>query len=351
MRISNLLIFGMTFATCALAFAGEEDDLRALERRVESNLRTSNIAALDQEADRFRLSKARFEDGRWKLSMLYGDIGDSLVDIVKNQEARKVLESQIASYVATHPGSTNARLFQAMLLEAEAWDARGSGYANTVSPQGWKTFGEKMRKARAVLDGGRKLMASNPAWYTDRIELAIYTNESPDTVAALLRDGIRREPHYLPNYFAGLVRETPRWGGSRSAMVSFINRVALASSVAQSEGMYARLVWFAENDYPNIDADPGIDWKQMARSFDAILGKFPSERNAQKFFFMACMHSDRPMATELLAFVRSAPLTELLGRDVPLFGQCVDWAKGNLRQFIVRVHDPESGEVTERIIR
>jgi hypothetical protein len=351
MRISALLIFSMTIATCSLACAAEEDNLRALQHRVESNLRTSNIAALDDEAYRLRSSKARFKDGRWKLSMLYGAIGDSLPDIVKNEKPRERLESQIASYAATHPKSTNAGLFRAMVLEAEAWDARGSGYANTVSPEGWRAFSEKMGQARTVLDGGRQLMADNPAWYTDRIDLAIYTNESPGTVTALLRDGIRREPHYLPNYFAGLVRETPRWGGSTSAMVSFINRVALASPVAQSEGMYARLVWFAEDDYPNIGADPGIDWKEMARSFDAILGRFPSERNAQKFFFMACMHSDKPMAIKLLPFVHAAPLANLLNGNVPLFGKCVDWSKGDLPEFMMREHDPETGKVTERLIR
>jgi hypothetical protein len=349
MRVAAILI--LSVATCASGHAADSDSLESLQQRVDANLRTSNVASLDAEADKLRISKARFEDGRWRLSMFFGAIGDSLPKMIADRTARKSLELKLDAYVRTHPKSMNAALIMAMLLEAEAWEARGHGYADTVSPKAWREFKEKMGQARAVLDGSKQTLSGNPAWFTERIDLATYTGEGENIGTALLVESIEREPRYLPNYFAGLVQKSPRWGGTRTAMVSFINRMGLNSPTARSEGLYARLVWFAENDYPSIEADPAIAWAEMTRSFDAILRTYPAERNAQKFFFMACMHSDKPEAVKLLNFVHAAPIPDLLVSNGPLFGMCTDWANGSLAQFITRDHDPDTGEVVEHLIK
>ncbi len=350
MRIAATLILCVV-ATCVSGRAAATDSLGSFQRRVDSNLRTSNIASLDAAADELRISKARFDDGRWKLSIFFGVIEDTLSSIVTDRAARTNLELRLDAYARTHPNSMNAPLFLAMLLEAEAWEARGTGYASTVSPQQWHAFDEKMGQARAALDRSKPTLSGNPAWFNERIDHATHTSEGDGIVTALLLEGIKREPRYLPNYFAALVQKSPRWGGTRKAMVSFINQVGLNSPEARSEGLYARLVWFAENDYPAIEADPGISWAEMTRAFDAILKTYPAERNAQKFFFMACMHSDQPEAAKLLNLVHSAPLPDLFESNVPVFGMCTDWAKGSLAKFVARDHDPNTGEVVEHLIK
>lgn len=53
------------------------------------------------------------------------------------------------------------KLQGAMEIE-EAWKARGSGWANTVTPEGWKGFEDHLVKARAALTQAWKLHPQRP---------------------------------------------------------------------------------------------------------------------------------------------------------------------------------------------
>jgi hypothetical protein len=86
-------------------------------------------------------------------------------------------------------------------------------------------------------------------------------------------------------------------------MMRFIADVGAASEGARAEGLYARLVIVAQEDYPRIEADPSLDWPAMTRAFDTILRTYPAPRNVRRFLLMACDHPDRATARALLRHV------------------------------------------------
>ncbi|MFO1465163.1 MAG: hypothetical protein U1F35_01755 [Steroidobacteraceae bacterium] len=43
-----------------------------------------------------------------------------------------------------------------------AWKARGDGFSNTVTPEGWKLFEERLAKARKLMDEAESFAATNP---------------------------------------------------------------------------------------------------------------------------------------------------------------------------------------------
>jgi hypothetical protein len=324
------------------AAADASAEMAAFRKHVAAELRALDFRALDAEADAFRASGARFADGRWKLSLLFAATGSTLPSLVLDDGRRRALEAAAAAWAKAHPASANAALFRAQILEAEAWAARGRGERASVAPDGQRRFDSAMQEARRLLDEARGAAAANPVWHAERIYLSTWTGEPPEQTGALLREALAREPRFHATYFAGLAAHTPFWGGSPASMMAYINEVGRASEPARAEGLYARLVWTAQDDDPRIEDSPALDWPAMTRAFDAVLAAWPDPRNVQKFFLMACRHADKPLAARLFAKVREPLVPEVVDDDdVPAFRQCGDWARGRISEFTMR--DPLGG--------
>ena len=60
-------------------------------------------------------------------------------------------------------------LAEALILYGEAWEARGPGKANTVSPEGWKLYGANLEKSLAVLDQAPPKIKAIPTWNALRL--------------------------------------------------------------------------------------------------------------------------------------------------------------------------------------
>jgi hypothetical protein len=345
---------GCALAALVLAFGGlssahadTETEYREFADRVGDDLRARSFEVLGREADRFLTERSRMSDGRWKLAMFYRAVAGALPEIMRSKRRKEEFESALTNYAKSHPASQMVPLLMAQAAEAIGFEARGGGYADTVTPQGWRDFGIAMDGARAVLEANRKRLATNPEWYTLRMEVAIYRNESQASIKALFDEGVRREPAYLPLYQTMQLNLSPQWHGSNRQLMDFVNEAGHNSPAAASEGLYARLVWNASPTYAQIELDPRLDWPAMRAGMDAVVAHYPAERNVQKFFLIACSHPDKEEARKLFSLIHEAPSREVLGSNVPIFGLCQEWAAGKIKMFIMR--NPDTGE--ERIIK
>ena len=71
----------------------------------------------------------------------------------------------IEAWIEARPKSVHARWLLGAVLISYAWQARGGGYANTVSDKGWKLFHERVRQARAALESALELDPKHgPSW-------------------------------------------------------------------------------------------------------------------------------------------------------------------------------------------
>lgn len=338
-------LLALNFLSCA--HAGTEDEYQDFGNRIGDELRARHFAALDREADGYRRDKSRMSDGRWKLAMFHRAVAQALPDILGSPRRKEEFETDLTEFAKSHPESSSAPLLLAQVAEAAGWEARGDGLANTVTPKGWHDFGRAMDGAAAILDHQRARLAGNPEWYALRMEVAIYRSEPQAAIRALFDEGVRREPAYLPLYQTMQLNLLPQWNGSNRKLMDFVTEAGHNSPAAASEGLYARLVWNASTSYVRIELDPRLDWPAMRKGMDAVVARYPAERNVQKFFFMACRHSDKEEARKLLAGIHEAPSREILDNNVPIFKLCQDWAAGKISMFIMR--DPDTGE--ERLIK
>lgn len=105
---------------------------------------------------------------------------------------------------------------------AQGWAARGTGFADTVTPQGWQEFGIHMRQSAVHLLTAWELHPEYPEAAGEMIRYAMAMGGVAGESERFWFDrAFAADPRYgtaFANYRWAL---RPRWGGSHSAMLAF----------------------------------------------------------------------------------------------------------------------------------
>jgi hypothetical protein len=103
-----------------------------------------------------------------------------------------------------------------------AWKLRGSGYANTVTEEGWQGFYDNLNKARTYLYNSWKANPTVPYAARKMITIIMAGAGIKDLT---VRDWFDRSTNAcfddMDSYHAMLYAYTPRWGGSHELMLAF----------------------------------------------------------------------------------------------------------------------------------
>lgn len=104
----------------------------------------------------------------------------------------------------------------------KGWEARGSGYAHTVTREGWKEFRHRLRLACAELVSAWQLHPEFPEAATKLIAVTMANKGvAGETTRFWFDEAVRAQFDYSPAYDALLWAYRPRWGGSHEIMESF----------------------------------------------------------------------------------------------------------------------------------
>ena len=160
-------------------------------------LMRERFVELDKMADEVRSSKARFPGGGWKLSRFYGALS-------RMNAGENATEADWQSHLAVfqrwmtaRPQSITARVALAEAYLDYAWAARGHGYANTVTAEGWRLFEERSQQAAKVLIDAAALPAKCPYWYELMQQVALAAGADKSQHRAIFEKAIKFEPLYF----------------------------------------------------------------------------------------------------------------------------------------------------------
>jgi tetratricopeptide (TPR) repeat protein len=105
---------------------------------------------------------------------------------------------------------------------AAAWEARGSGWANTVTDQGWKDFFDHLNKARDYLTKAHALHPEFPEAASQMIAVAMGGNgRFPEKEREWFDKATQAQLDFFQAYDFYVWSIYPRWGGSHRAMFQF----------------------------------------------------------------------------------------------------------------------------------
>jgi hypothetical protein len=159
-----------------------------------------------------------------------------------------------------------------------AWEARGSDWASTVTPEGERLFAERLQEARRELERALKINPSG--WEANRhlIDVAKGLGLSREFMEDHFQKAIKLRPRYSPAYRAKMEYLRPRWHGTEEEMLSFGRQCA---ATGFWDEMIPRLFPYAVRDccFSPGEYVQNYDILQLPDLWDAVLDYY---KNAEK---------------------------------------------------------------------
>jgi hypothetical protein len=173
---------------------------------------------------------------------------------------------RLQRWVTERPKSVTARVALATAYYGYAWDARGNGFANTVSESGWKLFRDRSAEAKRVLDEASLLPTKCPEWYLTMLLVAQNQEWDMADVRALFETATKFEPGYY--YYARMLANylLPRWSGEKGATEKFMQEAADRIGGDQGDILYFQVASYV---IENSEEDPYLSWERIENGFDA----------------------------------------------------------------------------------
>lgn len=282
---------------------GEDADsqpARVFETTVRNLFNEEKFAQLDEIADSARSQKSRFLGGAWKLHTFY-DVIRSPGALTATDEAWNAHMERLQRWIASSPNASTPRVALAESYVRFAWKARGNGYSEKVTADGWKLFGERVQKARDILEQAKAVSTKDPQWYRTLQTVALAQGWDHQLAEQLLADATTAEPTYYYFYNEHANYLLPKWYGKPGDAESFAE--AIADRIGGPEGDFIYYQVALSLNCCRLPAQaPALSWQRVKQGFNSLeqlYGITSYERNAMAL--MAVRQGDKEVAQQLFA--------------------------------------------------
>ena len=302
-----------------------------LARKVYDALSDEKFEDLEALVNAARESDDPFYyDGHHQLQIFYNAamIGQEEMSTEKKLE-------RVAKWKAAHPESSAALITEASLWNAYAWAARGTGFANTVTEEGWKLFRERTKKAREALDKAEE-MGPDPELYRLKIDFAKTDPQDPEEIMKAVAASIEVNPMYHPIYESVVEYLLPRWHGQPGDVKRFAEGIADRVGGTDGDELYARMVHRGFNyERELVFAKLDLDYQRYKRGIAQLRKRYPmSDLFVSWQIRLAHAGNDKEHCLELIEKLdnRLHPAVFSSGGQV---GQIHQWAKTKPDPYLV----------------
>lgn len=223
---------------------------------------------LDCLGDQARAKKERFPGGHWKIHELYNGLDDPTPGKHATEADWQELMQLLQSWVQTHPQSATARVALAWAWISYADDARGEGYADTVSDKGWKLYAERTAKAEKVLDEAAALPVKCPEFYNVKFNIAENQSWGKEKILALFREASAFEPGYYYYGRAVAMLLEPKWFGESGDTAKFLQNAADRIGGEKGDAYYF-LVASSRDVVCGCQDQPQVSVERIERGYNA----------------------------------------------------------------------------------
>lgn len=257
----------------AVAADGEVDAIPRYEAAIHAKLMAGAFDELEQIAADLRTSKARFPGGAWKLERFYEGASYPSGDMKTESELNWGTQlDQLHRWVAAKPNSLAAHLALGKALLGYGWHARGEGYANTITEEGGRLFGERVDQAEKALADVSEMRASDPAWYSAMLEIGVSQGWRQQDFDRVFEEGVAVEPLYYYLYFEKARYLMPRWYGQAGDDERFMDESFRRLGGKEGSAMYYLIgeCLFPYYPYRTIVTDSKICWETMKEGYFSL---------------------------------------------------------------------------------
>jgi hypothetical protein len=264
--------------------------------KTRSLYNASKFDELEALAAQIRADRTRFGNGSWKISQFY----QSLACRSDEPESMWQLHERIhENWDAAKPRSITASVAHAEFFIDYAWHARGGGYSNTVTKEGWRLFAERLAKAREFLEKSMNFEPKCPVWWRVCMTLAKGQGWSRDDFEKLFQDAKAFESQFWGYDVAKAEYLLPRWHGQPGEW-----EYTLTLELNRPKGLgletYSRVVSALRGYYKNIFRESHASWPQTRDGFELMRQRYPDSLEIlSEYCQLACLADDRALARKL----------------------------------------------------
>jgi hypothetical protein len=296
MGLSSAFILGALAASVLVARA---DPAPPVPSRAESfaMIDAGDFAKLEKITGRLREARTGFYNGWPPLHTFYNQLSFSTPD-------DSVWQRYIGSFSRwqdAFPESPTPRIALANLYREYAWQARGSGWSNSVTEEGARLFGERLATAQGILEEARSLKTRDAEACFCLLIVARGLGLPRSVVDDALNEGLSINPDYTPLYAAEATYLLPRWCGQPGDWEAFASQAADKRGGDDGDLLYmfiVRSVAFAEG--ANLFKNTNASYPRMKKGFLVSRSRYPKNAwELNSFCYFASIAGDAPTATAL----------------------------------------------------
>lgn len=264
-----------------------------------------------------RSPSGRFLAHAWMRAMGFADKDDP------NWEAA---EEKTRKWVAQYPKSVLAVIAHSRIHNYRAWNARGRGYASTVTEEGWKKFALHMNRATEALASRAEAGKTDPNWWYEMLDQAREQSWPQQRYWKLAYAALQAFPQNHDIYRAIALKLVPQWGGSWQALAAFADEAVARTRQTQGQTMYARVYWNVALYFePGLLTRPEGNWPKFRAGFEELVARYPDRWNLSKFAAFACDAGDKDTTRRLLTRINDA-VVPAAWENRATYNRCRSWA-------------------------
>lgn len=302
---------------------------------------------LEKMEQRLRDLRGRNKYGYWEQEYFPTGIHTGYAHVTRNSERwHKLLDA----WEKAHPDSIYPLIIRAQRLVRDGWEARGDGFADSVTKQGWKVFREKLQLAEEQLKKAEALEENDAYLYAVWIEVALGLGASKPERMKLVEAAKDIDPDFYAPYEKMQFSLMPRWGGSSEEIEAFARKANEWAGPQQGTQMYALLAIDMRrrmlDDFTEIKA---FKWDLLNQGFDQLREAFPeSDYYLQVQCWFSHYYKDKEKARELFALIGDDYNTSVWDREES-FIRSRRWARseGRISDTVAKMEQETAQQALE----
>ena len=238
--------------------------------------RARDFEALDKFGNELCKDKSIQENGCGWSDTFISAIDDMVTNEMPDSRWDEHLK-RISDWAEQKPQSVLPQTAMLATLTSYAWKARGSGWANTVTDEGWRLFNERLERAAHLMTEAEALPQTCPTLYKEELKIALGQSWKHDRMNKAFNKCVKLFPDYMSIYISKYIFLMPRWGGAEGEAEEFLDESANKRGKGpEGDKFYARLLWNMGNYFDTKTfTDTTISWPRAKAGFEALMKEYP----------------------------------------------------------------------------
>jgi hypothetical protein len=268
-------------------------------------LKQEKFSQLDELAMTAQINRERLPGGYWKLNAILKGLSQPNLGQNASESEWKAHIDRLEKWKTSMPKSVAARI-----ALAESWvnyglNARGDGYANTVSKENWRLFQERVQRAEVELSKSPESGEQWPEWYVAMLQVGRAEGWDRKKYDQVFEAGFKVEPTYYLIQREKLKYLLPQYFGERGEIAKFIE--SNSSRVAGDEGDIIYFILFAamQSQFGHyLNTEVPLSWSRAKLGYEALSRSYGVDRYRKNQFawlaFYGYVSSDMMTASKIM---------------------------------------------------